>query len=140
MQALLKTNYDTLCTSPERGPEFYLARHRRRKALRRGEGRLGRFRDISKYVRATIADVIRGRLDPCFTREFRFYEWNVLTFCAYCNARLSRRSVTRDHVIPRSRGGSNEPDNLVPCCRPCNARKSNKPLWQFLLEREVRAA
>lgn len=139
MHALLKTEYDTLTTRPERSPEYYLARHLRKKGLRKGDGRLGRFREISKYVRASVADVIRGRLDPYFTREFRFYEWNIMTVCAYCNTRLTRRSVTRDHVVPRSKGGSNGPDNLVPCCQPCNLQKSNKPLWKFLLDQRAAA-
>jgi len=139
MHALLKNEYDTLTSRPERGPEYYLARHLRKKGARKGDGRLGRFRELSKYVRVSVADVIRGRPGPYASHEFRFYEWNVLTVCAYCNTRLSRRSVTRDHVIPRSRGGSNAPDNLVPCCQQCNLRKSNKPLWKFLLERGARA-
>jgi 5-methylcytosine-specific restriction endonuclease McrA len=28
-----------------------------------------------------------------------------------------------DHVMPRSRGGSNKLDNLVLCCGPCNVDK-----------------
>lgn len=140
MHALLKTNYDTLTSRPERGPEFYLARHLRKKGMRKGDGRLGRFREISKHLRVSVTDVILGRLDPHVSHEFRFYEWNVLTVCAYCNTKLSKRSVTRDHVIPRSRGGTNAPDNLVPCCQDCNSRKSNKPLWKFLLERGAPAA
>jgi len=41
--------------------------------------------------------------------------------CAYCG--LSG-PVTRDHVIPLARGGSNSIDNIVPACRTCNARKN----------------
>jgi 5-methylcytosine-specific restriction endonuclease McrA len=137
MTAALKNDYDTLTTSPERGPAFYLARHLRKRGLRqeKGDGRLGRFRETSRYKQTSVADVVRDRLDRCVTSEFRFYEWNVLTLCAYCSARLTKRSVTRDHVVPQSRGGPSTPDNLVPCCGPCNRQKSNKPLWKFLLER-----
>lgn len=133
-----KTTYDTLTTNPERGPEFYLARHLRRKGLRQstGEGRLGRLRETAKYKQASIADVISDRLDRCVTSEFRYYEWNVLTMCAYCHDRLSRRTLTRDHVVPQSKGGPTTPDNLVPCCSRCNRRKADKPLWKFLLERQ----
>lgn len=31
-----------------------------------------------------------------------------------------------DHVIPRSRGGSDKTSNLVTCCHPCNMRKGNR--------------
>lgn len=137
MRPTFKTNYDTLTTRPERGPEFYLARHLRKKGLRgsKGDGRLARFREVSKYKRVSVADVIEGRLDQFFTCEFRFYQWNVMTFCAYCSARLTRRSVTRDHVVPQAKGGTSAPDNLVPCCAACNNLKADKPLWKFLLER-----
>jgi 5-methylcytosine-specific restriction endonuclease McrA len=133
-----KSNYDTLTTGPERGPEFYRARHMRRKGLRQstGEGRLGRLRETSKYKQASIADILSNRLDRCVTNEFHFYEWNVLTLCAYCHTRLSKRTVTRDHVIPQSKGGPTTPDNLVPACSRCNHLKANKPLWKFLLERQ----
>src|SRR5262245_12965618 len=114
MLAALKTNYDTLTTNPVRGPEFYLARHLRRKgvAQKKGEGRLGRFRETSKYKQASVADVILDRLDRCVVSEFRFYQWNIAMLCAYCSAPLTRRSVTRDHVIPQSKGGLSTPDNL----------------------------
>jgi len=33
---------------------------------------------------------------------------------------LHKRHATLDHVIPRSRGGGNEPGNIVIACRKCN--------------------
>lgn len=32
-----------------------------------------------------------------------------------------------DHVIPRSRGGSDDIENLRPCHTRCNARRGNRP-------------
>lgn len=32
---------------------------------------------------------------------------------------------TKDHIIPRSRGGSNKVENLKTMCRPCNEKKNN---------------
>lgn len=43
--------------------------------------------------------------------------------CQYCNARLSMRTGTRDHVIPRSRGGADSLSNVVAACISCNSRK-----------------
>lgn len=40
-------------------------------------------------------------------------------------------AFTRDHVTPRSRGGSNRPDNIVDCCRQCNTSKGPKTLDEF---------
>lgn len=43
--------------------------------------------------------------------------------CRYCAVRLTRSTKTLDHVIPFALGGANTADNIVQCCRPCNAKK-----------------
>lgn len=48
--------------------------------------------------------------------------------CVYCG---STQNLTIDHVIPRSRGGSNEWNNLVIACRECNHKKGHKTLEQM---------
>ena len=48
-------------------------------------------------------------------------------FCGRSQAELKpRESLTRDHLIPLSRGGTNEWKNVVTACSPCNARKGNR--------------
>lgn len=42
--------------------------------------------------------------------------------CAFCGG----KATTIDHVIPRSRGGTNRWDNTVAACSPCNGRKGNR--------------
>jgi hypothetical protein len=37
-----------------------------------------------------------------------------------------RESLTRDHLIPLSRGGTNDWTNVVTACSPCNTRKGNR--------------
>jgi 5-methylcytosine-specific restriction endonuclease McrA len=46
--------------------------------------------------------------------------------CQYCGARVSMTSGTRDHVLPRSRGGRDILANVVTACMPCNTRKDNR--------------
>jgi 5-methylcytosine-specific restriction endonuclease McrA len=43
--------------------------------------------------------------------------------CVYCG---SKKDLTLDHVIPKSRGGKNEWVNLVTSCFKCNIKKSNR--------------
>ncbi len=68
-------------------------------------------------------------------RRFRRQVTNTFLFardgyrCQYCGRpgtelRL-RESLTRDHVVPMSRGGTNEWTNVVTACSPCNTRKAN---------------
>lgn len=45
--------------------------------------------------------------------------------CVYCGDPAD----TIDHVIPRSKGGTDDLDNLVPACRDCNSRKGNRLDW-----------
>jgi len=44
--------------------------------------------------------------------------------CQYCG--LERSTLTVDHVIPRSKGGTSAWDNIVTCCAPCNRRKADR--------------
>lgn len=44
--------------------------------------------------------------------------------CRYCG----KKAVTVDHVIPKSKGGTENSDNLVACCKSCNSIKGTKSL------------
>ena len=43
--------------------------------------------------------------------------------CRYC--RSTDNPLTIDHVTPVSLGGTDDPSNLVACCKDCNAGKSS---------------
>lgn len=43
--------------------------------------------------------------------------------CRYCHSQDN--PLTVDHVIPVALGGSDDPSNLVACCKDCNAGKSS---------------
>lgn len=49
--------------------------------------------------------------------------------CAYCGTPSGPFEI--DHVHPWSRGGGNEPGNLVTACRPCNRSKGAKTLEEW---------
>ena len=46
--------------------------------------------------------------------------------CQFCGRVFPAGELTLDHVIPRSRGGHTDWDNLVACCHSCNNRKGDR--------------
>jgi 5-methylcytosine-specific restriction endonuclease McrA len=69
-------------------------------------------------------------------RRFRRQVTNTFLFardeysCMYCGRHRSelrgRQFLTRDHILPTSRGGTNAWTNVVTSCSPCNNRKGNR--------------
>lgn len=68
-------------------------------------------------------------------RRFRRQVTNTFLFardhyrCQYCNRYQlelrHRECLTRDHLVPLSRGGTNDWTNVVTACSSCNTRKGN---------------
>ncbi len=54
--------------------------------------------------------------------------------CLYCGQPFPTSELSRDHVIPRSKGGKDIWTNCVTACRRCNNRKGNKTLDQAGME------
>lgn len=46
--------------------------------------------------------------------------------CMYCGGQFKESSLTRDHVVPMSRGGKDRWSNVITACRHCNTSKCNK--------------
>lgn len=46
--------------------------------------------------------------------------------CMYCGQKFPLSQLTRDHVLPKSRGGRDVYENLVAACKPCNNRKGGR--------------
>jgi 5-methylcytosine-specific restriction endonuclease McrA len=45
--------------------------------------------------------------------------------CLYCGHTFRDCDLTRDHVVPKSRGGSDLWDNVIAACKRCNHRKGD---------------
>jgi 5-methylcytosine-specific restriction endonuclease McrA len=46
--------------------------------------------------------------------------------CLYCGEHFNRAALTRDHVLPISKRGKDEWENVVSACLACNLKKSNR--------------
>ena len=54
--------------------------------------------------------------------------------CAYCVRVFADLNLTRDHIIPVSKGGKDHWTNVVTACESCNHKKADKPLESCGLE------
>ncbi|MBT2544044.1 HNH endonuclease [Streptomyces sp. ISL-44] len=71
-----------------------------------------------------------GTLHGTEVREYLLAAWG--RACAYCGATGVPLNI--DHIHPRSRGGSDRISNLCTACVPCNEKKSNQQIEDFLKE------
>lgn len=88
-------------------------------------------RDVSEYLDTTRPGKSREEQQPYMSwqkkRQFIF-ERDSHT-CQYCGA--TNEILEVDHVIPKSRGGSNDPDNLKTACWDCNRSKGRRLLSEW---------
>lgn len=54
--------------------------------------------------------------------------------CAYCGDTFKASDLSRDHVIPRYRGGLDVWTNVVTACKRCNMKKGSKLLEAARME------
>ncbi|BBI73681.2 hypothetical protein HAALTHF_31920n [Vreelandella aquamarina] len=69
----------------------------------------------------------QGTLLGYEVREYLLEKWG--RECAYCGTADTPLEI--EHVIPRSRGGSNRVSNLTLSCHPCNQSKDALSLVDF---------
>ncbi len=85
----------------------------------------------STSLRIAVPEVIRlTRYDRLPRREAAFTRHNIYEHyryrCCYCGGRFPTRELNLEHVVPRSRGGLTNWDNIVTACIPCNGRKADR--------------
>ena len=54
--------------------------------------------------------------------------------CLYCGNYFEGHTLTRDHIVPSSRGGVDEWENVVAACRRCNQHKGSRLLSETRME------
>ena len=80
---------------------------------------------MSSEVELHGKDYRQGALYQTKLRGFIFSRSNGK--CSYCG----EKAVEIDHIVPRSKGGTNSVNNLTATCRACNEKKSNLSLREF---------
>jgi len=124
MESVLVLNYDYTplnVTSVKRG--FVLVDKGKAEIIKSDDNPI--MSGYKKYVKPVIIRLLK------YIRHFnrvlranrnRIYKRDNYT-CVYCG---SERHLTLDHVIPKSRGGKNDWNNLVTSCQKCNLKKADR--------------
>jgi CRISPR/Cas system Type II protein with McrA/HNH and RuvC-like nuclease domain len=88
---------------------------------------------IKKYVKPLIIRLlkyIKYQQKSYRANRARIYKRDNYE-CVYCG---SNKSLTLDHVIPKSKGGKNTWENLVTSCFKCNLKKGDKSLEEVKMK------
>ena len=91
---------------------------------------------VPEHIRLTLDSADRiWKVPPVNRREVLRRDQNT---CQYCG---SKKNLTIDHVVPRSKGGLHTWDNVVIACAPCNGKKGDQllSLTQMSLKRSPKA-
>jgi 5-methylcytosine-specific restriction endonuclease McrA len=89
---------------------------------------LARF-DTQQLQNAEICGVEyqQGELAGYEVREYLLEKWG--RHCVYCGA--GNLPLQVEHILPRSRGGTDRVSNLTIACGPCNERKGTRTATEF---------
>lgn len=97
------------------------------------------YRKNNRDICNLLSSNYRARKRNCHVIDLTRKQWEFIKEfhrhrCYYCGIKPMR--LTKDHIIPLSRGGAHSMDNIVPACQPCNSRKGARqapmPVQPFL--------
>ena len=90
--------------------------------------------DQENHKRLAWARGVENNLSESdYIKTLRFFNES----CAYCEVSQDESRLERDHLIPLSKQGGYTRENIVPACRRCNARKSNKDFEDWYIEYDM---
>jgi len=82
---------------------------------------------LIEHPETTGIEYQQGTLAGWEVREYLLLKWGYQ--CAYCQQEATRWEV--DHILPRSRGGSNRISNLALACHACNQDKGDRTATEY---------
>ena len=99
-------------------------------------GGMNRLRNERSYLDIHPIIAVQGKVDvrhyehtpPLSNRELFSRDRHT---CMYCLDAFADKHLTRDHVVPTSRGGRDEWTNVVTACKACNQRKADRTLTEI---------
>ena len=83
---------------------------------------------FSKSVRKELWQMCNGRCPKCGAKM------------QIKNCKDEKTYMTIDHIVPRSKNGTNNIGNLRPLCRKCNMDRGNIDLDNILVYRDINGA
>lgn len=71
----------------------------------------------------------------------KLYRLTATFICPYCQKEFPLNKATVEHLVPRSRGGTSDPENIVYACKFCNNQKGSLTpeeyqIWRTTLDIE----
>jgi 5-methylcytosine-specific restriction endonuclease McrA len=82
---------------------------------------------LMQHAEISGVEYQQGELAGYEVREYLLEKWHHA--CAYCGAKAVPLQV--EHIVPRSRHGSDRISNLTLACEPCNQRKGTQTATEF---------
>lgn len=110
---------------------FTLIRHRTFHELDGFNGEIIQREDIP--LRTDLGDIKRYN-DPD-NKQFLFGKQEGL--CAGCRDDIPFKNLTIDHMLPRSKGGTDHLENLQLLCNFCNSKKGDRPMELLVAELRI---
>ena len=118
----------------ERHKEEYKLRQREYARKNRAKIRAYRKQYLIDNYDKVSSDVNKRRaMKKQATGSHTLEEWSELRdktkgICPCCKKKVGLKKLTRDHITPLVRGGTDDIDNIQPLCRSCNCSKHTETI------------